>query len=241
MTLPKLALALILLPAALLAFACGGSGGPAAQSDTAKIPTATLPANLPEPLIVEGTPARPGSSKDTYVVQSGDSLYGIAQKLGTTVDELMSLNNLDSTELAVGQALKIPQASAADATPTESRGEHGGRIDADTRGRHGDAASDHGDAASDQPGTHAKRERPAVHGEVGRQRERYRSSLRHNRRRAGGGQPHDGRRAAQPPGRRRADHPTGDGHDHAGADDASRDRGDGNARRVESHPHETIV
>ncbi len=120
MTLPKLALALILLPAALLAFACGGSGGPAAQSDTAKIPTATLPANLPEPLIVEGTPARPGSSKDTYVVQSGDSLYAIAQKLGTTVDELMSLNNLDSTELAVGQALKIPQTGAAEVTPTES-------------------------------------------------------------------------------------------------------------------------
>ena len=120
MTLPKLALALILLPVALLAFACGGSGGPATQSDTAKVPTATLPANLPDPLIVEGTPARPGSSKDTYVVQSGDSLYAIADKLGTTVDELMSLNNLDSTELAVGQALKIPQASAPAAAPTES-------------------------------------------------------------------------------------------------------------------------
>jgi len=119
-TLPKLALALILLPVALLAFACGGSGGPATQSDTAKVPTATLPANLPDPLIVEGTPARPGSSKDTYVVQSGDSLYAIADKLGTTVDELMSLNNLDSTELAVGQALKIPQTGAAEVTPTES-------------------------------------------------------------------------------------------------------------------------
>lgn len=117
---PKLALALILLPAALLAFACGGSGKPAARSDTAKIPTATLPANLPEALIVEGTPSRPRSSKDTYVVESGDSLYAIAEKLGTTVDELMSLNNLDSTELAVGQALKIPQSGTPAATPTES-------------------------------------------------------------------------------------------------------------------------
>ncbi|MGD0764968.1 MAG: LysM peptidoglycan-binding domain-containing protein [Dehalococcoidia bacterium] len=120
MTLPKLGLVLLLLPAALLAFACGGgSAQPAARTDPAKIPTATLPAQLPEPLIVEGTPAPPVSSKDTYVVASGDSLSSIANKLGTTVEELMSLNGLDSTDLAVGEALKIPQAGAPTATPTE--------------------------------------------------------------------------------------------------------------------------
>jgi LysM repeat protein len=116
-TLPKLGLALILLPAALLAFACGGSSGPPSRTDPAKIPTATLPANLPEPLIVEGTPAAaPASSRDVYVVESGDSLYSIAERLGTTVDALMELNGLESTSLAVGQTLRIPAAAA----PTES-------------------------------------------------------------------------------------------------------------------------
>ena len=45
---------------------------------------------------------------DTYTVQKGDSLYSIAQKLGTTIDELKKLNNLTSNLLSIGQVLKIP-------------------------------------------------------------------------------------------------------------------------------------
>ncbi len=48
------------------------------------------------------------SGNDTYVVQSGDSLYSIARKFDTTVAELMSLNNLMSSNLSIGQVLKIP-------------------------------------------------------------------------------------------------------------------------------------
>src|SRR4051812_20225798 len=43
----------------------------------------------------------------TYVVQSGDSLSGIAVRYGTTVDALRSANGLGSTTIYAGQVLKI--------------------------------------------------------------------------------------------------------------------------------------
>ena len=43
-----------------------------------------------------------------YVVKSGDTLYAIANKYGTTVDNLKSINNLTTDSLAVGQILKVP-------------------------------------------------------------------------------------------------------------------------------------
>lgn len=43
-----------------------------------------------------------------YTVKSGDSLWSIAKKLGVSVDELKSANNLTSSLLSVGQVLKIP-------------------------------------------------------------------------------------------------------------------------------------
>lgn len=45
----------------------------------------------------------------TYIVKTGDNLYTIARKYSTSVDNLMKLNNLDSTNLAVGQILKIKE------------------------------------------------------------------------------------------------------------------------------------
>lgn len=45
----------------------------------------------------------------TYVVSNGDSLYKIANNYGTTVQELMSYNNLNTTNLNVGQQLLIPK------------------------------------------------------------------------------------------------------------------------------------
>ena len=50
-----------------------------------------------------------GFVSNSYTVQKGDSLYSIAQKLGTTVDELKKLNNLTSNLLSIGQILKIPE------------------------------------------------------------------------------------------------------------------------------------
>lgn len=42
-----------------------------------------------------------------YTVQKGDSLYSIAKKFGMSVEELKSLNNLTSNNLAIGQQLMI--------------------------------------------------------------------------------------------------------------------------------------
>ena len=44
-----------------------------------------------------------------YTVQKGDSLYKIASKYGTTVNDIVSLNNLKSTNLSIGQVLRIPE------------------------------------------------------------------------------------------------------------------------------------
>jgi len=49
-----------------------------------------------------------GYVSTTYTVKSGDTLYSIAQRLGTTVSELRRLNNLKTDTLTVGQILQIP-------------------------------------------------------------------------------------------------------------------------------------
>ena len=45
---------------------------------------------------------------DVYIVKPGDTLYSIARKYNTTVNELISLNNLISTNLSIGQTIRIP-------------------------------------------------------------------------------------------------------------------------------------
>ena len=49
-----------------------------------------------------------GMVSNTYMVQRGDTLYSIARRLNTTVNELKRINNLDSDNLNVGQILQIP-------------------------------------------------------------------------------------------------------------------------------------
>ena len=44
-----------------------------------------------------------------YIVVKGDSLYQIAKKYNTTVNDIKSLNNLTSNNLSIGQQLKIPR------------------------------------------------------------------------------------------------------------------------------------
>jgi len=43
----------------------------------------------------------------SYKVKKGDNLYMIAQKHGTTIEHLVSINALKSTKILVGQMLKI--------------------------------------------------------------------------------------------------------------------------------------
>lgn len=49
------------------------------------------------------------SSNFVYTVKAGDTLYGIASNFGLTVLDIINLNNLDSTNLFIGQELFIPQ------------------------------------------------------------------------------------------------------------------------------------
>lgn len=61
-------------------------------------------------LLVSGT-SNPESNTeyDTYIVKSGDSLWSIASKYGTTVNNLKDINNLSSNLLSIGQRLLVPR------------------------------------------------------------------------------------------------------------------------------------
>lgn len=48
------------------------------------------------------------SSTGTYTVSSGDTLGGIAYRLGVSTSELEKLNNVDSRKLQIGQVLTVP-------------------------------------------------------------------------------------------------------------------------------------
>jgi LysM repeat protein len=79
--------------------------------ETAGSQTAPAPAAAPQSTAPPAPPsptARPGQRE--YVVQSGDTLAAIAQRNGTTVDELVAANNLRSRDapLTIGQRLIIP-------------------------------------------------------------------------------------------------------------------------------------
>ena len=57
----------------------------------------------------------PGKDLDAigekYVVKKGDTLYSIARKYNTSVDNLKSINNIITDSLAIGQIIKLPSTS----------------------------------------------------------------------------------------------------------------------------------
>lgn len=59
-------------------------------------------------LISIGEVLKIDDSSNTYMVKSGDTLYGIAKRFNTTVDKLKSLNNLKSDILTIGTILYLP-------------------------------------------------------------------------------------------------------------------------------------
>ena len=113
-------LALTVLAALLLA-ACGG-GGTAGRPNLRKIPTATPYTTLPPPTIVSGEGLAPDArgGSNTYVVESGDTASDIADRFGTTLEELADAND-NTVEalrfLEVGQVLKLPSRATGGATP----------------------------------------------------------------------------------------------------------------------------
>ncbi|MHB8375944.1 MAG: LysM peptidoglycan-binding domain-containing protein [Dehalococcoidia bacterium] len=99
-------------PALLLA-ACGGGSSSSAPPNGGVAPTATLAATLPTPLILGGGLAQsPGGS--TYTVKSGDTLAGIAQRLGISLQDLRAANpSINPSALSLGQTIKLPAGAGA--------------------------------------------------------------------------------------------------------------------------------
>lgn len=78
-------------------------------SATQSAQPATAAGNQPAPAPTSA-PAS-SSSAEVYVVEAGDSLFGIALKFGLTIDGLMEANNLTNPDFVfVGQRLTIPAA-----------------------------------------------------------------------------------------------------------------------------------
>ena len=60
-------------------------------------------------------------SGNEYIVKKGDTLYSIAQKYNTSVDNLKSINNIITDSLSIGQVLKLP--SDEESTYTVKKGD----------------------------------------------------------------------------------------------------------------------
>ena len=66
--------------------------------------------NVGQNLIIPGKEAQ--ATGDEYVVKKGDTLYSIARKYNTSVDNLKSINNITTDSLAIGQTIKLPSTSS---------------------------------------------------------------------------------------------------------------------------------
>ncbi len=77
------------------------SGG---SSYTAPIVAPTIQTN--SPTIVKAPVFTP---RPSYVVQAGDSMWRVSQKVGVAVNDLKSINNLDSNILRIGQMLYLEE------------------------------------------------------------------------------------------------------------------------------------
>lgn len=62
-------------------------------------------------------------SETTYTVSKGDTLYGIANKFGVSVNNLKDINNLTTNTLSIGQVLKIPSTTPDKLTYTVKKGD----------------------------------------------------------------------------------------------------------------------
>jgi LysM repeat protein len=119
---------------ALLLAACGGGSGTATVESTAStaptlaspartvtrvasaVATTGVPSSAPATTVAPTVPApvatatpAPAANQRRYVVQSGDTLSGIAAQYGVTVQQIIDANSLQNPDLVLpGQELIIP-------------------------------------------------------------------------------------------------------------------------------------
>jgi LysM repeat protein len=100
--------------------ACGDSSAGGDPLDAGNIPTATLPATLPEPTIIGSGAVQP-SGGSTYTIKSGDTLATVAARFGFTIEEIVAENpDVDPRALSVGQVIRLPKLSGTPPpAPTE--------------------------------------------------------------------------------------------------------------------------
>lgn len=137
-------LALLVL---VLVAACGGDddddGGSVGQlSDPNNVPTATPWAQAPGVVIIDPdniqplppdengdggeeptpVPGEPGVCGQTYTVEGGDTVFGIADKCGVDPQRIIDLNpDIDPAALTIGEILIMPDVEAE--APEEDTGE----------------------------------------------------------------------------------------------------------------------
>ena len=78
-------------------------------SPVASVLPASEPPSTPAPTLAPTPAPTAAAAYTTYKVKSGDTLSGIASRFHTSVSAIMKLNGLTSTNLHVGQILKIPK------------------------------------------------------------------------------------------------------------------------------------
>ena len=91
----------------------------------AAAPATMRPAPLPEPAEHATRPeAESTTSEKIHVVQSGDTLHGIAQRSGTTVEAISKLNGITNpAALKLGTKLKLPGSGKVRSAPDSDPGE----------------------------------------------------------------------------------------------------------------------
>jgi hypothetical protein len=121
----------------LLVAACGGGddddSGPGGQlSDPNNVPTATPWTDVPEVIAIDPNniqplppdgggedvtatpqPGEPGECGQTYTVEAGDTVFGIADKCGVDPQAIIDLNpDIDPGALSIGEILIMPNVPA---------------------------------------------------------------------------------------------------------------------------------